>query len=294
MWMLLKQILPPLVAAVALEGGLFAAARFFPPDRRGGGLLPAIAVGLGYAAGHAVAAGGWPVFPPLDAIDWLFYAALAGLLPGIFASPSSHALARSGAFAVLGGGFLLSLAWPKFQHAWAPLQGIAWMTALLLALLLLRSSLERLARERNPIRGYFPLLLVIPAGGTCVALMVSGSLFLGELAMILTATIGIAWLAQWRMAIPASNEALVPLLSLLLAGLWISGWFYADLPPLCALLLLLAPAAAALPINRDLFPIKWLPWFRAAAMALLVTIAVGLAIHASVPMEGAMEKEPIP
>jgi hypothetical protein len=117
--------------------------------------------------------------------------------------------------------------------------------------------------------------------GTCIALLLSGSLLLGQLACILTA-IGAACLVL-ILASPAPfhpRGAAAPF-SLICAGLWLSGFFYAELPPASAILLAIAPALALLPGGGKSHS-RWLGLAcRTGFVAVPVAIGVVLAFRAS-------------
>jgi hypothetical protein len=80
------------------------------------------------------------------------------------------------------------------------------------------------------------------------------------------------------------RAAAVPL-SLVCAGLWLSGFFYAELPAASALLLALAPAPALLPVGKESHSQWRVLAYRIAFVAVPVAIAVVLALHASPPLE---------
>jgi hypothetical protein len=127
--------------------------------------------------------------------------------------------------------------------------------------------------------------MTVLGAGTCIALMLSGSLLLGQLACILSAIAATCFLLI--LAVPASfhsSGAAAPL-SLVSAGLWLSGFFYAELPAASALLLALAPAGALLPLGKERSSQWRVLVFRIAFVAVPVAIAVALAFQASPPLE---------
>src|SRR5207244_4186145 len=82
-------------------------------------------------------------------------------------------------------------------------------------------------------------------GGAGVALIFSGSLLLGQLAGILSAMAATCFLLIIAVRTPFHPSGTAGPLSLVCAGLWVSGFFFAELPGASALLLALAPAAAS-------------------------------------------------
>ena len=76
----------------------------------------------------------------------------------------------------------------KFQYGWSPFVGILWIAGLATAMLVLTSFLDRAAQRDASIS--LPLILTIVAGGTGLALMLSGSMLLGQLALVLAGAFG--------------------------------------------------------------------------------------------------------
>jgi hypothetical protein len=74
-------------------------------------------------------------------------------------------------------------------------------------------------------------------------------------------------------------------LSLVSAGLWLSGFFYAELPAASVLLLALAPAVALLPVGKESHSQSRVLAYRIVFVAVPVGIAVVLALHASPPLD---------
>jgi len=276
---LLKQLAPGLLAAAFVTGALLALAHWFWGRNSPAG---AFAVGAGYLAGH-IAAAGWPALPPAEATQWLFYFALAGLLAGALdTSVRASSLSRVGVW-LLSSAILLGLLLRiKIQSAWTAPQSILWLTALAAVTLVLTTSLLKIAR---PNAGAIFTLLVaaIVCGGTGIALVLSGSLLLGQLGFVLAAAVGVALLAAWFFREMPLATGAVPVIVLLLIGLWVSGYFYADLPALSAVLFALALVLPAF------FPsIDWnaaIPWkallLRGSAVAFPVAVGIFVAFRAS-------------
>src|SRR5947208_7430067 len=88
-------------------------------------------------------------------------------------------------------------------------------------------------------------------GGACVALIFSGSLLLGQLAGILNAMAATCFFLIIAVRTPFHPSGAAGPLSLLCAGLWVSGFFFAEIPGASALVLALAPAAASLSLGTN-------------------------------------------
>ena len=124
------------------------------------------------------------------------------------------------------------------------------------------------------------------SGGSGIPPVLSGSLLLGQLALVLAAAVAVALLAAWFFPQLPLAAGAVPVVVVLLSGLWVNGYFYAELPAICALLFALAlvlpallPSLTAALGNSRLLAKPLL--LRAAVVALPVAVAVFIALRAS-------------
>jgi hypothetical protein len=279
---LLKQMLPSAALAAAVAAVLFfiLARSWKRASRCAGG----IAIGAGYIAGHILVAG-WASFPPRSAIHWLFWFAVIGAI-----SATVDALVRpKGRIRLVAWVIISTIACrlilqPKFSYAWSTAEGWLWVFTIALGVVVLTYCLNLVERRPLGSAALFSVATVLCAG-TCIALMLSGSFLLGQLACVLTAIAATGFLLIIAVTAPfASSGGAVPL-SLVCAGLWLSGFFYAELPAASAVLLALTPAVALLPPGKE----NCSPWrvlaFRIAFVAVPVAIAVALAFRASPPLD---------
>jgi hypothetical protein len=278
---LFKQMLPSAALAAAVAAALlFVLARWWKTASRFAG---AIAIGVGYIAGHVLAAG-WEPFPPRSATHWLFWFAVIGAI-----AAAADALVRpKGRIRLLTWAIICTIACrlilqPKFSYAWGAVEGWLWVFAITLGVVGLTSTLKLIERRPFGPATLFSVTAVLGAG-TCIALMLSGSLLLGQLAGVLTAIAAICFLLIIAVKAPFHPSGAVVPLILLCAGLWLSGFFYAELPAASALLLAFAPASALLPVGKENSPWRTLAC-RIAIIAVPVAIAVALAFQASPPLD---------
>jgi hypothetical protein len=278
---LLQQLLPGMFAA-ALVSGLFAiAGRLWKANTWG----DAVALGIGYAGGHAVTTG-WPAFPPSEATQWLPYFALAAMALGVldvFLRPAGSLRALIWILACTA--LLRLLLQPKFQYGWSLPQGVLWIGCLAAAMLVLASALDSAVRRDASISSQ--LVLTIVACGTGAALMLSGSMLLGQLAMALAAALGATMVVAFLLPKGTEGRGIVPVSAALLASFWLCGCFYADLPIASALLLGAAPFPALLLIA--LSEKKHISWkdilLRAGVVVIPVALSVFIAFRASPPLD---------
>jgi hypothetical protein len=276
---LLYQILPAVIVALLAATGVCAVGLGWP--RRGATVVLApCASGFGYACGHFMATG-WTAFPPVDTTNWLPYLALAAALLGIVHETSSlPAWLRLLAFALFSAGAVSLLLRPKLQSDWAGGQGLLWVGCLAVGMVALGVVCDGLCRY-SPAPIATPVFLLIPCGGAAIALMLSGSMLLGQLAAVLAAAVAGSFILTLRHV--TVGKGVAPVFATLLSALVVSGYFFAELPAQSALLLAIAPALAL--VRTGKLPVLWAVAVRAGLVAAVVVIALITAFLASPPLE---------
>jgi hypothetical protein len=275
---LLKQILPATIISMMVAAGVCGLALSWGKARARSALGP-LAIGLAYLSGHLVITG-WVPFPPADTTNWLPYFALAAAVLGALCGVLPiKPWARVLIFAVVSAGALRLLLKPKFQYGWSPTQGCIWVACLAGAMVLLAIILDVLVR-RSATASEMPAFLLIICAGTFGALMLSGSMLLGQFAAVLGAAVfgSLAFTAR-KVAL---GRGIVPVFSLLVGALVASGYFFAELPATSAVLLAFAPILALIPIGM---PSKLLAsGIRVALVSVPVAVALVLAFRSSPPL----------
>jgi hypothetical protein len=180
-------------------------------------------------------------------------------------------------------GLLRLLLKPKFQYGWSLPEGILWIAGLAAGMLVLASSLDAAVRRDSTSSS---LVLTIVACGTGATLMLSGSMLLGLLALVLAAALGAILVVAFLFPKAVEGRGAVPVTVALLASFWLSGYFYAELPPASALLLAAAAFPALLLISLSEKVPSWRDLLLRASLVIVpVAISVLLAIHASPPFD---------
>ena len=276
---LLKQILPAAIIAMMVAAGVCGPALLWGKERVRSGLA-AVALGVAYIAGNFFITGRVS-FPPRDTTNWLPYFALVATALGAFcAILTIKGWARVLIFAFVSGGALRLLLKPKFQYTWSLSQGWIWVAGLAGAMVLLAVILDALAR-RPETAVEMPAFLLITCAGTFGALMLSGSMLLGQFAAVLAAALfGSLLFTVWKVTL---GRGIVPVFSLLLSALLVSGYFFAELPVASAVMLGFSPVLALVPVGR---PSKLLAFgMRAALVSVPVIVALVLAFRSSPPLD---------
>jgi hypothetical protein len=274
---LLTQILPAAIVAMMVAAGVCGFALFWGKERARGALAP-LAVGGGYLVGHFFIAG-WTSFPPADTTNWLPYFAAVAAVFGAFSFCFTLGWARWLIFAAVSVGALRLLLKPKFQYGWSQGEGWTWVFCLGCAIVLLAIILDALAR-RPGTAIELPVFLLIVSAGTSGALMLSGSMLLGQFATVLAAAVVGTFI--FTVAKVSLGRGIAPVFALLIGGLVVSGYFFAELPAGSAGLLAFAPILALSYVGRAR---KLLAWgIRAALVSIPVALALALAFRSSPPL----------
>jgi len=243
-----------------------------------------MAIGAGYIAGHVLTAG-WSPFPPRYATQWLFWFAVIGVI----AAAADTLVMPKGTVRLVTWAIVCTIACrlilqPKFSYAWSAAQGWLWVFAIALGVVGLTCCLGLIERRPFGQATLFSFTTVLGAG-TCIALMLSGSLLLGQLAGVLTAIAAACFLLIIVLPAPFHPSGAAAPLSLICAGLWLSGFFYAELPTASALLLAVAPVVASLPVGSERHSQLRALAYRLAFVAVPVALAIALALRASPPFD---------
>lgn len=276
---LLKQILPATILAMVVAAGVCGFALFWGKERARGALAP-LAIGIAYFVGHIFIAG-WVRVPPSDTTNWLPYFALGAALLGAFCAvlPTSR-WSRVLIFALVSAGALTLLLKPKSQYSWSPGEGLTWLVCLTCAMVLLAVILDALVR-RSATAVETPAVLLITCAGTFGALMLSGSMLLAQYAAVLGGAVFGSLVFSARHV--ALGRGIVPLLSLLLGALLVSGYFFAELPAVATVLLAFAPVFALIPISLQSKPLALA--VRATMLFIPILLALVLVFRSSPPLD---------
>jgi hypothetical protein len=235
------------VALPALLAGITCALAWQPWRRRGVVLAPStawacpLALGLGFLAGYHAIEGmpRWPI--PASIKPALPYAAAAAAMVGVFEAGRAGASSAARLALSLGAAclFLRSARASSAFFGGDPLRGWIVTAGVGLALFLLMEALERLARAKpGP---YLPFALAASTALAGGAQQFAGSSSGARLSFALAATLGAAGvIAALQRGFSLAAGAIAPF-AILSGGLALAGYFSADLPLPCMVLLALAP-----------------------------------------------------
>ncbi len=270
-------VLPVIVCAATLIGA-WGPWRPETPRRLWPG---AVALGLAFVPAF-LAVDRWPGLPPHVTWHWIAWlvpvAMIAGVVDALIRWPTPLRLLGAVALAAMCGRALVG-DWVDYPWPW---RGV---TAAVIAAVAVSVNV---ATDRRP-GAAVPLSLCVAAVGASVVLIGSGSAKLAQLAGALAACLGVAVvLAWWRPTVSLSRGG-TAVVSVLLPGLVLSGYFssFSEIPPWVYVLAAVAPAftwpAALIRLEglRD-----WQATaIRVAAAALPVAITVAVAAMALIRRE---------
>lgn len=200
-----------------------------------------LVLGAGLAAGW-VGMLGWPAFPPTEAIHRLFYFVIAAALLGAVHSRWQSTGLRWGIRISLTAAVVWLFLAPIRDYEWEGVARWYWLCGLTAGMIGTWTSLAALAK-RLPAVSILPPLIVV-AGGTSATCLLSGFAKFAQLGGVLTAVLAVCWLvSRWRRSLTLAAGS-ADVVAVFLAGLWLGGYFFAEMPIAAAVLLALSPSMA--------------------------------------------------
>lgn len=215
-------------------------------------IVSVIAIALGFEVGF-LATYGMPKLPPIEAHEWLMVAlGPAALVVAILAAATR--IPAVGIWLlrfIIAFGAAPLLLQPYIEHTWTGAQSTTWLLGLGAGAVLFWALLMRLVSNSDTTENshtpayWLPWVLAIVAGGTGITILMSGSQTLGQLGISLAAVlIGVAAMSLIARKKVFSLTSHLDLTITLLIGIWLCGYFYAQLSAMHTILLALAPLAA--------------------------------------------------
>lgn len=268
-----------LVIARSLSPKAYATVRYEKEQDGFTGWLIAAALGVGYIVGY-LGLEGLPAFPPKQGTHWLCYLAIIGLIVGRFWHLAMWGPIAQIAISIIIPRLLLT---STFKHTWGPTEGIIWWVCLAIAIFTIWHFVEQ-SFSALPSGASGPFVYFGLSGGTALILALSGSLRLAQHCGILVALFAASWIAT--LVLQRDRKQFVfprgasPIMALLLIGIWMNGYFFAEVPAASAILLVISlllaqigriEAVQELSTRRSML-------VQIAAIALPVVIAIGIAV----------------
>jgi hypothetical protein len=223
---------------------------------------------------------------PKQNTDWLVYLTAASVLVGLIEAYTAGANRLHGRLQILLLlAVLITLVANKTRSDWTGLETISWLLGLATVGAIVWGAIDDLsAHAPGPT---VPLLMVILAIGSSLVASLSGSVKVGQFVAGPAAALGAFFVlscVRWDLA---WLRGALPVVFAVLAGCGLMGYFYSEVPIVCAILLVAAPLVAwlvGLGPGRRLRPWK-ATLFYAAATLIPVAVAIALALRTTVSTE---------
>lgn len=290
---LITQLFLGLLLPAIVGGGVFIFARSRSPkeyttvryEKEQDGFtswLIAVALGAGYIVGF-LGLEGLPAFPPRLGIDWVCYLAIIGLIAAGFWHLPVWGPITQVAISILIPRLLLS---SRFKHTWGPSEGIIWWVCLAVVIFIFWYFVEQ-SFSAIPAGASGPFVYFGLSGGTALILALSGSLRLAQHCGILVALLAVLWIIT--LVLQRDRKPFVfprgtsPIATLLFVGIWMNGYFFAEVPTVSAILLVISPILAQVERIKAVQELgaRRSTFVQIAAIALPVVIAIGIAVARS-------------
>ncbi|MCY3739811.1 MAG: hypothetical protein OXH00_02190 [Candidatus Poribacteria bacterium] len=291
--LIFKQLVFGLLLPAIVGGGIFIFANILASKRvrdqteaRNGlspGWLFGAALSVGYIVGY-IGLEGLPPFPPREGVHWLCYLALIGFILGVFWHLALWGrLIASAVISIVVPRLLLN---SMFKYSWGQVEGIIWWVCIAVTIFIFWNIVQQ-SFTILPSGSSSPFVYFGLSGGTALILAVSGSLRLAQHAGILVALFAAIWIitlvARSDDKVPVFPIGVSAVIALALAGIWMNGYFYEEVPVVSAALLLislcLAPVGRIGAIQR--LGARRSAFVQIAVIALPVVIAIGIAVARS-------------
>ena len=209
--------------------------------------LTALSIAVGYLIGY-ISIEGKITLLPKEGIHWLFYLTVFALFSSSYWD--SEGIRRK--FSQV----IYSIIIPRilldalFKHTWGAFQGVIWWICLSVMIFVFWNIVKQ-SFSASPSNTSIPFIYFCISGGTAVILVLTGSLRLAQHAGILVALFAAIWIMtlifQHRIQIDNDSnpfvfpQSLSPLLTFLLVGIWMNGYFYGEAPSISVLLIAISP-----------------------------------------------------
>lgn len=209
--------------------------------------LLAAAFGIAYIIGY-IGLEGKLTLKPIESRHWIFY--LTVLTAGT--SVVWHKYKVFGVILEV----LLSILVPRillisyYEYSWSIFEGLVWWIGLAIIIFFFLRIVQQ-SFKTLPQNATIPFVYLGISGGTVLILTLSGSLLLALHSSVLVALLAALWIltivlprilkTDSSQNLAALLIGITPVLSVLLVSIWLNGYFYAEVPSVSVLLLVIAP-----------------------------------------------------
>ncbi len=242
--------------------------------------LIAAALGIAYIIGY-IGLESKLTLKPIESRHWIFYFTIVT----VGSSVLWHKYKVLGVILEV----LLSILVPRillisyYEYIWSTYEGLMWWIGLAIIVFFFLRIVQQ-SFKTLPQNATIPFVYLGISGGTALILALSGSMLLALHSSVLVVLFAVLWILTIvlpRILKSDSSHDFValliggaPVLSILFVSIWLNGRFYAEVPSLSVLLLVIAPLLAVVTKKKSQL-------IQIGLIALCVCIAIGIAVFRS-------------
>lgn len=279
----LNQLTISLLLPVLVCGGIYVYVAYLCKQDKNEILLKwliAAALGIAYIIGY-IGLEGKLTLKPIESRHWIFYFTIVT----VGSSVLWHKYKVLGVILEV----LLSILVPRillisyYEYSWSIFEGLMWWIGLAIIVFFFLRIVPQ-SFKTLPQNATIPFVYLGISGGTALILALSGSMLLALHSSVLVALFAVLWILTIvlpRILKLDSSHDIASLLiggasvlSILFVSIWLNGRFYAEVPSLSVLLLVIAPLLAVVTKKKSQL-------IQIGLMALSVCIAIGIAVFRS-------------
>ena len=239
--------------------------------------LLAAAFGIAYIIGY-IGLEGKLTLIPIESRHWIFYLTIVTVGTSVL----WHKYKMFGVILEV----LLSILVPRillisyYEYSWSIFEGLMWWMGLAIIIFFFLRIVQQ-SFKTLPQNATIPFVYLGISGGTALILALSGSMLLALHSSVLVAIFAALWILTIvlpRILKPDASHYLAalligvaPVLSILLVSIWLNGYFYAEVPSVSVLLLVIAPLFAVVAKKKSQL-------IQIGLIVLSVCIAIGIAV----------------
>lgn len=249
--------------------------------------LTAVAIGIGYIIGY-IGIERKLTFIPKESIHWLFYFAIFALFSSTYWDYPGWRRTISQ--------LIYSIALPRillnsyFQHIWGTFEGIIWWVCLSIGIFIFWNIVKQSFFAIPSSSTSIPFIYFGISGGTALIIALSGSLRIAQHAGTLTALFAALWILTIVLKRSLKTDlnsnqhvfsiSVSPVITFLFVGIWLNGYFYAEVPAASVILLAVSPFLAQVGQGQTIQKLgsRKSAFIQVGLIALCVSIAVIIAV----------------
>ena len=169
---------------------------------------------------------------------------------------------------------------PYYEYSWSIFEGLIWWIGLAIIIFFFLRIVQQ-SFKTLPQNATIPFVYLGISGGTALILALSGSMLLALHSSIIAALFAALWILTIVLPRMLKSDSphilaslligLTPVLSILLVSIWLNGYFYAEVPSVSVLLLVIAPLFAVVAKKKSQL-------IQIGLIAISVCVAIGVAV----------------